>query len=100
MGFFRKCEEDAIERHCSQVPVDKDKRTRVFEFKKHLTEFLEMKAQALHFGTDGFSLKLFRLAKSSKGKCENFAIVIDGQWQLELPNLISDEGNSKLNCKS
>ena len=33
------------------------------------------------------------------GKCENFAIVTDGQWQLELPNLISDESRSELNGK-
>ena len=59
-----------------------------------------LKEQALEqFGIGGFSLKLFRLAKSSTGKCENFAIVTDGQWQLDLPNLISDEGSSELNGK-
>ena len=68
--------------------------------KKHLTAFLGLKEQALQFGIGGFSLKLFRLAKSSTGKCENFAIVTDGQWQVELPNLISDEGSSELNGKS
>ena len=51
-------------------------------------------------GISGFSMKLFSLAKLSTGKCENFAIVTDGQWQLELPNLTSDEGNSELNGKS
>ena len=102
VSFFRKGEEVAIERHRSRVSVDKDKHTRVFEFKKHLTDFLGLKEQALQFGIGGFSLKLsiFRLAKSSTGKCENFAIVTDGQWQLELPNLISDEGSSELNGKS
>ena len=68
--------------------------------KKHLTEFWGLKEQALQFGIGGFSLMLFRLAKSSTGKCENFALITDGQWQLELPNLISDEGSSELNCKS
>jgi len=58
-----------------------------------------LKEQALQFGIGGFSLKLFRLAKSSTGKCENFAIVTDGQRQLELPNLISDDGSSELNGK-
>ena len=53
-----------------------------------------LKEQALQFGIGGFSLKLFRLAKSSTGRCLNFAIVTDEQWQLELPNLISDEGSS------
>ena len=100
VSFFRKGEEVAIERHRSRVPFDKDKHTRVLEFKKHLTAFLGLKEQALQFGIGGFSLKLFRLAKSSTGKCENFAIVTDGQWQLELPNLISDEGSSELNGKS
>ena len=47
VSFFRKGEEVAIERHRSRVPVDKDKHTRVFEFKKHLTEFLGLKEQAL-----------------------------------------------------
>ena len=88
-SFFRKGEEVAIERHRSRVPVDKDEHTRVFEFKKHLTEFLRFKEQALLFGIGDFSLKLIRVAKSSTGKCENFAIGTDGQWQLELPNLIS-----------
>ena len=68
--------------------------------KKNLTEFLGLKEQALQFGIGGFLLKLFRLAKSSTGKCENFAIVTDGQRQLELPNLISHEGSSELNGKS
>ena len=90
VSFFRKDEEVAIERHRSRVLVDKDKHTRVFEFKKHLTEFLGLKEQALQFGIGGFSLKLFRLAKSSTGKCENFAIVTDGQWQVDLQNLISE----------
>ena len=75
--FFRKGEEVAIELHRSRVPVDKDKHKRVFEFKKHLTEFLGLKEQALQFGIGGFSLKLFRPVKSSSGKCENFAIVTD-----------------------
>lgn len=100
VNFFRKGEEVAIERHRSRIPVEKDKHTRVFEFKKHLTEFLGLKEQALQFGIGGFSLKLFRLEKSSTGKCENLDIVTDGQWQLQLPNLISDEGSSELNSKS
>ena len=100
VSFFRKGEEVAIERHRSRVLVDKDKHTRVFEFKKHLTEFLGLNEQALQFGVGAFSLKLFRLAKSSTGKCENFALVTDGKWQLKLPNIISDEGSSELHGKS
>nr|XP_058956146.1 uncharacterized protein LOC131783420 [Pocillopora verrucosa] len=89
VSFFRKGEEVAIERHRSRVPVDKEAHRGVSELKKHLTE--------TSYGIGGFSLKLFRLAKSPAGKCENFAIVTDGQWQLELPNLISDESSSELN---
>ena len=99
VSLFRKGEEVAIERHRNRGPVDKDKH-KVFKFKKHLTEFLGLKEQALQFGIGGFSLKLFRLAKSSTGKCENFASVTDGQWRLELLNLISDEGSSELNGTS
>jgi len=100
VSFFRKGEEVAIERHRSRVPVDKETHKGVSQLKKHLTEFLGLKEQAHQYGIGGFSLKLFRLAKSSAGgKCENFAIVTDGQWQLELPNLISDESSSELNGK-
>nr|XP_058963371.1 uncharacterized protein LOC131790211 [Pocillopora verrucosa] len=99
MGEFNKeGEEVAIERHRSRVPVDKEAHRGVSELKKHLTEFLGLKEQAHQYGIGGFSLKLFRLAKSPAGKCENFAIVTDGQWQLELPNLISDESSSELNA--
>lgn len=63
--------------------------TRVFECKKHLTEFLGLKGHSLQFGIGGFPLKLFCLT-----------IVTDRQWELELPNLISDEGSSELNGKT
>ena len=55
-------------------------------------EFLGLKEQALHYGICGLSLKLFHLAKSSAGKCENFAIVLvmKDSGKLELPKLISD----------
>ena len=55
-------------------------RQRYSNLKKHLTEFWGLKEQALQFEIGGFSLKLFRLKKSSTGKCESFAIVTDGQW--------------------
>ena len=99
VSFFRKGEEVTIERHRSRVPVDKEAHRGVSELKKHLTEFLGLKGQAHQYGIGGFSLQLFRLAKSPAGKCENFAIATDGQWQLELPNLISDESSSELNGK-
>ena len=91
--------EDAIERHRSRVPVDKETHKGVSEVKKHLTEFLGRKEQARKYGIGRFSLKLFRLAKTPAGKCENLVIVTDGQWQLELSTLISHESSSELNGK-
>ena len=44
--FFPKGEEVAIENHRSLVPVDKDKHTRVFEFKK--TSDKSFRLQVLH----------------------------------------------------
>ena len=100
VSFFRKGEEVAIERHRSRVPVDKETHKGVSELKKHLTaEFLGLKEQEHQYGIGGFSLKLFCLAKSPAGKCENFVIVTDRQWQLELPHLISDESSSEFNGK-
>ena len=49
-------------------------RQRYSNLKKHLTEFWGLKEQALQFEIGGFSLKLFRLTKSSTGKCESFAL--------------------------
>ena len=100
VSFSRKGEDVAIERHRSRVPVDKETHKGVFKLKKHLTaEFLGLKEQAHQYGIGRFSLKLFCLAKSPAGKCENFVIVTDGQWQLELPHLISDESSSEFNGK-
>ena len=48
VSFFRKGEEVAIERHRRQVPVDKDKDTRVFELKKHLTNLSSYKFYTLY----------------------------------------------------
>ncbi|EDO40171.1 predicted protein [Nematostella vectensis] len=64
---------------------------------KHLTDFLGFKEQALKYGIGGFALKLFRLVKSTLGKCENFAIVTDAQWQLEAASLLMGERSSELN---
>lgn len=55
VSFLRKGKEVAIERHRSRVPVDEDKHTRVFEFKKHLTAFLGLKEQAWWFLAEALS---------------------------------------------
>ena len=99
MSFFRKGEKVAIERHQSLVPLDKETHKGVSELKNHLMEFLGLEEQAHKYRIGGFSLKLFCLVKTPAGKCENFALVTDGQWQLELPNLILDESSSELNGK-
>ena len=104
MSFFPKRPSEEVVRHRtirSRVPVDKEAHKGVSELKKHLTEFLGLKVQAHQCGIGRFSLKLFRLAKSPAGKCKNFAIVTDayGQWQLELPNLISYKSSSELKAK-
>ena len=64
--------------------------------KKHLCDFLGIKEQAAKYGFGTYELKLYRLAKSG-GKTENYAIITQGQWELEFPNLIAEEGNSELN---
>ena len=97
--FFRNVEEVAIERHWSWVPVDKETNKGASELKNHLTARLGLKEHAYQYGIGGFSLKWFRLAKSSAGKCENFAVAMDGHWQLQLPNLLWDESSSDLNGK-
>ena len=98
-SFFRKGQDTPIERHRSRVPIDSVKQSSVVELKRHLTEFLGLKELTLKYGIGGFAVKLFRLAKSSSGKCENFAIVTDAQWQLELVSLLADESTSELNDK-
>ena len=43
-----------------------------------------------------YELKLYRLAKCGCST-ENYAIITQGQWELEFPNLIAEEENSELN---
>ena len=45
------------------------------------------------------SYGVFRTKEAGTSIYENSAIVTDGQWQLELPNLILDESSSELNGK-
>ena len=59
-----------------------------------MTEFLGLKEQALQFRIGGFPLD-----KIVHGQMREINL-IDGQWQLERANLISDEGSSELNGKS
>ena len=54
---------------------------------------------ALKFGMAEFELKLFRLQRSSNGKTENYSIVTQQQWEMEIPFLLGQEGQSELNGK-
>ena len=72
-------------------------KNEIFPFlKKHLCDFLGIKEQAAKCGFGTYELKLYPLAKSG-GTTENYAIITQGQWEFEFPNLIAEEGNSKLN---
>jgi len=85
-------------KHRSRLTVNFDEQRIIFFiFKKHLCDFLGIKEHAAKCGFGTYELKLYRLAKSG-GKTENYAIITQGQWELEFPNLIAEEGNSELNC--
>jgi len=96
LTFFRHGEEGAVERHRSCLTVDFDEQRNISIFKKHLCDFLGIKEQAANYGFGTYELKLYRLAKCG-GKTENYAIITQGQRELEFPNLIAEEGNSELN---
>lgn len=95
VSFYRHGQDGAFERHRSRVPVDLEQQSSVAQLKKHLIDFLGLKEHARKFGLGAFALKLYRLAKGKT--VENFAIVTDGQWKLEVLNLLSDESQSELN---
>ena len=58
VSFFQKGEKVAIERHRSRVPVDKNKHTRVFEFKKQFRQIFQVSSFTRYMG-----LKVLKLGK-------------------------------------
>ena len=58
VSFFQKGETVAIERHRSRVPVDKNKHTRVFEFKKQFRQIFQVTSFTRYMG-----LKVLKLGK-------------------------------------
>jgi len=96
LSFFRHGEEGAVERHRSRLTVNFGEQRNISIFKKHLCDFLGIKERAAKYGFETHELKLYRLGISS-GKAENYAIITQGQCELEFPNLITEEGNSELN---
>ena len=80
--FFRKGEE--VARHRTIEAGFRWTRKLIKEYLSQKTSYEVFRTkgalQAHQYGIGGFSLKLFRLAKSPVGKCESFAILTDGQW--------------------
>ena len=99
VNFYRSGQDYAFDRQRSRVTFDLPKQSSVAAVKKHLTEFPGLMELALKFGMADFELKLFRLQRSSNGKTENYSIVTQQQWQMEIPFLLGDEGQSELNGK-
>ena len=99
VNFYSSGEDSAFKRHRSRVTFDLSKQFRVAAVKKHLTEFLGLKEFALKFGMADFELKLFRLQRSSNGKTENYSIVTQQRWQMEIPFILGDEGQSNGKCR-
>lgn len=99
VSFYRSGEDSAFERRRSRVTFDLASQSNVAAVKKHLTEFLGLKELAMKFGMVDFDLKLFRLKRISNGKTENYSIVTQQQWQMEISFLLEDEGQSELNGK-
>lgn len=51
----------------------------------------------MKFGMVDFDLKMLRLKRISNGLTENYSIVTQQQWQMEIPFLLEDEGQSEIN---
>ena len=99
VNFYRSGEDSAFDSQRSRATFDLSKQSSVEAVKKHLTEILGLKELALKFSMADFELKLFRLQRSSNGKTENYSIFTQQQWQMEIPFLLGDEGQSELNGK-
>jgi len=49
------------------------------------------------YALGNYERKLYRMSKGMKGKTENFAIITDRLWQLELPIMLAGETKPELN---
>ena len=94
-----KTPNEPCERYRSHMPYDAEKHNNLISFKKDLQQFLALKEQALALGIPNIDIKLYRLARTSGGKTENYLICTQDQWSVELPLLLGDE-NSDLNGES
>ncbi len=94
-----KTPNEPCERYRSRMPYNAEKHNNLISFKKDLQQFLGLKEQALALGIPNIDIKLYRLARTSGGKTENYLICTQDQWSVELPLLLGDE-NSDLNGES
>ena len=85
VSFYKSGEDSAFDRHRSRVTFDLSKQSSVVAVKKHLREFLGLDELALKFGMADFKLKLCRLQRSCNGKTENYSIVSQQRWEMEIP---------------
>ena len=90
-SFCRVDSDTAFERHRSRIPINCDELETIQSLKKHLLSFL--RELAIKFGLGEFDLKLYRIAPKQGGRSENFAIMTDGQWKMELPSLLEETGS-------
>ena len=94
VSLYRAGEEKPIERYKTRVKVAEEN-TLFSSFQKNIIEFLGFNEQAQKFGLGSFDLKFYRLTKIN-GKAENYAITTQQQLELELPFLLSSDGESGL----
>ena len=85
VSFYRSREDSAFEKRRSGVTFDLSKQSSVVAVKKHLREFPGLDELALKFDSADFELRLFRLQRSSNEKTENYSIVTQQQWEMEIP---------------
>ena len=97
ISIYRRGEEKQIDRCKARISVTEDSTKQdIDNFKKHLADFLGLKEQASKLGLGSFDLKLYRLVKGN-GMKENYSILTQQQLDLELPQILAGESESKLN---
>lgn len=96
VSFYRHGEEQAFERHRSRVSFDQEKQLSINAVKNHLKDF-GLSELTKKFGMPDYEIKLFRLSRSSGGKVENYSIVTQQQWEMEIPLLLAEGIQSELN---
>ena len=97
VSFYRfNDDKSAFERHRSRLPVDLAKHGNLTTFKRHLIDFLGLKELSIKLGMPQYDLKLYRLCRGVSGTVDNYHILTDQQWLLEVPFLLSDT-SSELN---